>query len=52
MKKLSKVIMAGIAGLMLMSGPASGGSRELAVYHAVIDFEIEANLNSDPINVG
>ena len=45
--------MAGIAGLMLMSGPASGGPRELAVFNAVItgDIESEANLNSDPINV-
>ena len=53
MKKLSKVIMAGVAGLMLMSGPASGGPRELAVFNAVIsgDIESEANLNSDPINV-
>ncbi len=51
MKKLSKVIMAGIAGLMLMSGPASGGPRELAVFHAVISGAIEAGLDSDPINV-
>jgi len=55
MKKLSKVIMAGTAGLMLMSGPASGGLRELAVFHAVIGVDlgvdIEANLISDSINV-
>jgi len=45
--------MAGVAGLMLMSGPASGGPRVLAVFNAVItgDIESEANLNSDPINV-
>jgi hypothetical protein len=53
MKKLSKVIMAGIAGLMLMSGPASGGPRELAVFHVDIDeeWDMEADLDSDPINV-
>ncbi len=55
MKKLSKVIMAGIAGLMLMSGPASGGPRELAIFNAVIsgdiDAGVEVNLDSDPINV-
>jgi hypothetical protein len=52
MKKLSKVLMAGIAGLMLMSGPASGGPRELAVYSVVISEDILADLDSDSINVG
>ncbi len=52
MKKLSKVIMAGIAGLMLMSGPASGDPRVLHLFHADMSNAIEADLDSDLINVG
>ena len=52
MKTLSKVIMAGIAGLMLTSGPVSGGPRVLHVFHADMTVDIETSLNSDPTNVG
>ena len=52
MKTLSKVIMAGIAGLMLTSGPVSGGPRVLHVFNGDITIDIEANLDSDPTNVG
>ena len=51
LKKLSKVMMAGIAGLMLMSGLASGAPPDQHQFDVVITDDIEAGLDSNLINV-
>ena len=51
LKKLSKVMMAGIAGLMLMSGLASGAPPDPQQFHVVMTVDIVADLDSSLINV-
>ncbi len=51
LKKLSKVMMAGIAGLMLMSGLASGAPPVPHQFDVVMTVDIEADLDSSLINV-
>ena len=51
LKKLSKVMMAGIAGLMLMSGPASGAPPVPHQFDVVMTEDIEADLDSNLINI-
>ena len=51
LNKLSKVMMAGIAGLMLMSGLASGAPPVPHQFDVVMTEDIEADLDSSLINV-